>query len=73
LIRSPATARAGDRAAGAHVTLADEFLDLVQRGAREHPNAKVRRECLTVLDHQANDEAGDVFRAALSDPVPRVR
>lgn len=47
---------------------------LVQRGAREHPNAKVRRECLGVLDHQANDESTEVFRAAvLFDPVPRVR
>jgi hypothetical protein len=26
-----------------------------------------------VLDHHANDESCDVFRAALFDPVPHVR
>ena len=55
------------------VSLTRELLELVQRGAAEHPNARVRRECLTVLDHQANDESGEVFRAALFDPVPHVR
>jgi hypothetical protein len=55
------------------VKLPDDLMTLVQRGAREHPNAKVRRECLNVLDHQANDESSDVFRAALFDPVPHVR
>jgi hypothetical protein len=53
--------------------LADDLVALVQRGAREHPNARVRRECLGVLDHHANDESSDVFRAALFDPVPHVR
>jgi hypothetical protein len=53
--------------------LSPELLTLIQRGAREHPNAKVRRACLGVLDHQANDESGEVFRAALFDPVPHVR
>ncbi len=56
-----------------HVKLADEVLELVQRGAGEHPNARVRRECLGVLDHYANDESGEVFRAAMFDPVPHVR
>jgi HEAT repeat protein len=46
---------------------------LVQRGACAHPNARVRRQCLGVLDHHANDESSDVFRAALFDPVPHVR
>jgi HEAT repeat protein len=55
------------------VKLADDLVELVQRGAREHPNARVRRECLNVLDHHANDESSDVFRAALFDPVPHVR
>jgi hypothetical protein len=51
----------------------DDLL-LVQRGAREHPDARVRRECLGVLDHRANDESTSVFRAAaLCDPVPHVR
>jgi len=48
-------------------------LELIQRAALEHPNARVRRECLTVLDHEANDESIETFRAALADPVPRVR
>src|SRR5207248_2586933 len=43
------------------------------QAALEHPNARVRRECLTVLDHEANDESVETFRAALADPVPRVR
>ena len=55
------------------VTLSAELLELVQRGARKHPNAKVRRECLGVLDHYANVESGEVFRAALFDPVSHVR
>jgi hypothetical protein len=55
------------------VKLADDLMSLVQRGAREHPNARIRRECLGVLDHHANDESSDVFRAALFDPVPHVR
>ena len=45
----------------------------VQAAALLHPNPRVRRDCLTVLDHDANDESEAVFRAALSDPVPRVR
>jgi hypothetical protein len=56
------------------VALSREELVLVQRGAREHADARVRRECLGVLDHRANDESTQVFRAAaLSDPVPHVR
>jgi hypothetical protein len=56
-----------------HSKLSPELLRLIQRGAREHPDARVRRECLGVLDHHANDESEEVFRAALFDPVPRVR
>jgi hypothetical protein len=57
-----------------HAPLSGDDLVLVQRGAREHPDARVRRECLGVLDHRANDESTSVFRAAaLSDPVPHVR
>jgi hypothetical protein len=45
----------------------------MKAAALGHPSAKVRREALGVLDHGANDESIEVFRAALSDPVPRVR
>jgi hypothetical protein len=46
----------------------------LQSAALTHPDARVRRECLGVLDHEANDASVDVFRAALAaDPVPRVR
>jgi hypothetical protein len=45
----------------------------VQAAALRHPDARVRRNCLGVLDHEANDASVDVFRAALADPVPRVR
>jgi hypothetical protein len=57
-----------------HAPLSADELTLIQRGAREHPDARVRRECLGVLDHRANDESTSVFRAAaLSDPAPHVR
>jgi hypothetical protein len=39
----------------------------------QHASPKVRRDALGVLDHGANDESTEVFVAALSDPVPRVR
>jgi HEAT repeat protein len=45
----------------------------MKAAALGHPSAKVRREALGVLDHAANDESTEVFRAALSDLVPRVR
>jgi hypothetical protein len=45
----------------------------MQGAALRHPDAKVRRAALEVLDHHASDESVDVFRAALGDPVPRVR
>jgi len=38
-----------------------------------HADPRVRRACLGVLDHEASDESVGVFRAALHDPVPRVR
>jgi HEAT repeat protein len=44
-----------------------------QAAALHHPNARVRRECLGLLDHYANDESASTFAAALSDPVARVR
>ncbi|MEY2419157.1 MAG: hypothetical protein QOG90_1837 [Actinomycetota bacterium] len=46
---------------------------LLQRAALEHPNGKTRRFALGVLDHEANDESADTFRAALRDPAPVVR
>jgi hypothetical protein len=45
----------------------------MQAAALRHPNPKVRRECLGVLDHAVNAASLDVFRRALQDPVPRVR
>jgi hypothetical protein len=48
-------------------------VEAMQRAALLHPNPAVRRQCLGVLDHVANDASMPVFRAALSDPVPRVR
>jgi hypothetical protein len=45
----------------------------MREAALGHPDAKVRRAALEVLDHEANDESIDVFRAALADPAPRVR
>lgn len=48
-------------------------LSAMQAGALCHPNPKLRRACLGVLDHEANDQSMDVFRRCLGDPVPRVR
>lgn len=48
-------------------------LEAMQWGALRHSNAAVRRSCLDVLDHKANDASKDVFRSALADPVPAVR
>lgn len=45
----------------------------MKSAALNHPNPRVRRECLGVLDHHANEASADVFREALKDPVPRVR
>jgi HEAT repeats len=45
----------------------------MQAAALHHPNPKVRREALGVLDHFASDTSTATFRAVLSDPVPRVR
>jgi HEAT repeat protein len=46
---------------------------LMQKAALEHPNGKTRRFALGILDHEANDESSDTFRAALRDPAPVVR
>lgn len=48
-------------------------LEAMQWGALRHDNAAVRRSCLDVLDHKANDASKDVFCSALADPVPAVR
>src|SRR5438045_7925027 len=49
-------------------------LDLVGRGALEHPNSKIRRSCLILLDHLGDERHAPVFAAALrNDPVPRNR
>ena len=48
-------------------------VEAMQAAALHHPNPRLRREALGVLDHAANDESTATFRAALADPVPRVR
>ena len=48
-------------------------VEAMQDAALFHANPRVRRECLSVLDHFASDASVDVFRRALRDPVPRVR
>ena len=49
-------------------------LDLLSRGALEHPNSRIRRFCLILLDHLGDDRHIDVFTHALrADPVPRNR
>ena len=45
----------------------------MQGAALGHRSAKVRRHALGVLDHAANDVSTATFRAALADPVPKVR
>lgn len=45
----------------------------IQRGALEHPDEQVRRWCLFLLDHYANDASTAVFAEALQDPSPLVR
>jgi hypothetical protein len=45
----------------------------VQAAALTHPDLAIRRFCLFLLDHYANDESSEVFRRALRDPVAMVR
>jgi len=45
----------------------------LQDAALHHPDPWVRRRCLVVLDHHANDASAPVFLAALDDPVAPVR
>ena len=40
----------------------------VQAAALHHPNPRRRRDCLTVLDHEASDASVNTFREALADP-----
>jgi hypothetical protein len=48
-------------------------LEDVQLGAIKHPDPKMRRWCLFLLDHYANDESMAVFAEALNDGVAVVR
>jgi hypothetical protein len=48
-------------------------IESMQAAALRHESAKVRRHALGVLDHAANDASTATFRAALADPVPKVR
>ena len=45
----------------------------IQVAARSHPDAAMRRLCLFLLDHYANDASLETFRQALRDPVAFVR
>ena len=45
----------------------------IQLGAVHHPEPEMRRWCLFLLDHYANDESMSVFATALTDEVPIVR
>jgi hypothetical protein len=45
----------------------------VQAAALTHPDLGIRRFCLFLLDHYANDKSSEVFRRALRDPVAMVR
>lgn len=46
---------------------------LMQKAALEHPNGRIKRHALGLLDHHANDESTETFRLALGDPSARVR
>jgi HEAT repeat protein len=41
--------------------------------ALDHPNPRVRHECLGLLDHLADESCVPAMIAATRDPVPRVR
>jgi len=45
----------------------------LQTAALSHPDLGMRRYCLFLLDHFANDQSAEVFRQALRDPVATVR
>ncbi len=45
----------------------------MQAMAIDDPDPWLRRRCLGLLDHHANDASTEVFRRALHDPVPPVR
>jgi len=45
----------------------------LQAAALSHPDLGMRRYCLFLLDHFANDQSAEVFRQALRDPVATVR
>lgn len=45
----------------------------VQTGALHHPDPQIRRYCLVLLDHHANDASMHVFVRALEDSADPVR
>ena len=45
----------------------------IQTAALGHPDPAMRRFCLFLLDHYANDLSSNIFRRALHDPVASVR
>ena len=48
-------------------------LPALQTGALRHPDPQVRRYCLVLLDHHANDACTAVFVSALEDDADVVR
>lgn len=48
-------------------------IELLNAGALEHPNPRIRGDCLGLLDHLAGEDSVPVYLAALRDPVPNVR
>lgn len=48
-------------------------LELLKRGALDHPTGRIRWRCLDLLDHLGDETVNDVFEQALLDPLPRVR
>ncbi len=65
---------AGGRGARASrgVRLSSEKIDALLWGL-DHPNAAVRRGCLSILDHQPDASVIPYVARKLDDPVPRVR
>ncbi len=54
-------------------SLSRETVRDVQEAALQHPDPHIRRSCLWLLDHHANDASMPVFARALEDDVDFVR
>lgn len=51
----------------------NEAMGDLQLGALRHPDPQIRRYCLVVLDHYANDASMQTFVSALEDDTDAVR